>query len=53
MRAPHDTRRQLREIVGWSILSTVATLAKLVVWMDATLAHDAEGGDLELDEDGR
>jgi hypothetical protein len=53
MRGITERRRQLREILGWTILSTVAALAKLVVWMDARLAHETDGTELAIDEDPR
>ena len=37
-----DRRRQVREMVGWSILSTVVTLSRLVVWMDHALDRHVE-----------
>jgi hypothetical protein len=42
MEARIDRRRQVREMVGWSILSTVVTLSRLVVWMDHALDRDAD-----------
>ena len=42
MQAHTDRRRQVREMIGWSILTTVMTLSRLVVWMDRTLDRDAE-----------
>lgn len=45
MDASIDRRRQLREMVGWTILSTVMTLSRLVVWMDHRLDRDADGED--------
>jgi hypothetical protein len=43
-----DRRRKVREMVGWSILSTVVTLSRLVVWMDYALDRDADA-----DSEGR
>jgi hypothetical protein len=37
-----DRRRQVRELVGWGILSTVVTLSRLLVWVDRALDGGAE-----------
>jgi len=39
-----ETRRRARELLGWSILTTVVTLSRLAMWIDALTIHDAEDG---------
>ena len=41
-----ERRRHVRELVGWTIISTVVTLARLAVWVDGAIGiEDEEGGD--------
>ena len=40
----HETRRRAREILGWSILTTVGTLSRLALWIDAA-ANRSDDGD--------
>ena len=42
MEARTDRRRQVREMVGWGILTTVVRLSRFVVWMDRALDRDAQ-----------
>jgi hypothetical protein len=30
-----ETRRRARELLGWSILTTVGTLSRFALWIDA------------------
>jgi hypothetical protein len=39
-----ETRRRARELLGWSILTTVSTVSRLALWIDAAtnrFDHDA------------
>ena len=37
-----ETQRRARELLGWSILTTVATLSRLAMWIDSVSIHDDE-----------
>jgi hypothetical protein len=38
-----ETRRRAREFLGWSILSTVGTLSRLALWIDAATYRPDDG----------
>lgn len=39
-----ETRRRARELLGWSILTTVGTLSRLAMWIDVIAIHDDDDG---------
>jgi hypothetical protein len=36
------TQRRARELLGWTILTTVGTLARFAIWVDAATARSAD-----------
>jgi hypothetical protein len=39
-----DARRRAREILGWGILTTVGTLSRLALWIDAATNRSDDDG---------